>query len=610
MKTCYILFSLILLLTANNTFAQLNHVEFDSTGLKIIKISHADTVVGYNNEKQNYQSLIGAVIIEHDGFTMTCDSAHFYSENNSIEAFNNVNIIKANGSSAHAEYIKYTGSNNTAFMKGNVQIIDGENTLNTEELTYNIKTKIGKYFKSGTIQTKETTISSEEGSYNGFSQQTYFKKNVYVTNEEYTVESKELTYNIKTKVVKLLDESTINTKSSTIRSKSGTYDSKNGQAIFNTRTTVESEDQIIIGNKLTYNEKNGNATAIGKVEVTDIKNNSVLFADQVDYNKKSGNGKATNNVIINKDNGKNLLYAQEAIYNKLIGYVRTRGNVVIIDTEQKSILKAEIVEFNENSSFMIATINPKLITLAEKDSLFMRADTLMNIRKRDEHKLQLININTDKKSSPIWVYNLLYADSTFRNQEDEEDKHLIIGNHHVKIYSDSMQAVCDSIIYNQQDSIFKLFKKPIVWSKNQQSDADTIYIQTANNKLKEINLKGNSFLLSQIGYTTYYDQIAGNYIDAYFEDDDLNLVHVNQNAESLYYGKDDDEKFIGLNKTESSEINVYFKDHNSIQRIAFIEEPKQIFIPIDKLNDSNKYLTQYRMLTDKKPQSKKEILEN
>ena len=117
---------------------------------------------------------MGAVSVEHDGVIMTCDSAYFFLENNFIEAFSHVQVSKANGSSAVADYMKYTGNNNTAYLKGGVQIIDGGNTLITDELTYNIRTKIGKYYHGGTIQTEETTISSEEGNYNGYSQQTIY----------------------------------------------------------------------------------------------------------------------------------------------------------------------------------------------------------------------------------------------------------------------------------------------------------------------------------------------------------------------------------------------------------------------------------------------------
>lgn len=599
----------LIFLLANICSAQSQIIDFDTTGLKIIKISHADSILGINSEKINYQRIIGAVVIEHDGFIMTCDSAHLYRENNFVEAFSNVNIAKANGVNAHGDYIKYTGNNNTAYMKGAVTIIDGPNTLNTEELTYNIRTKIGKYYKYGNIQTEETTISSEEGTYNGYSQQTYFRKNVIVTNPKYNIESKELTYNIKTKVTKILDQSTIITDNSTIYCKNGTYDSKTGNAVFPTRTTVETDEQIIVGNKLTYNDQSGNATATGDVIVKDIKNDTKLFADKVDYNKKTGNGKATNNVVIEKEGGKNILFGQEAIYNKQNGYVKTSGHVVIIDTEQKSILRAGIVEFNENSAFMLATVSPKLITLAENDSLYMRADTMMSMRIRDEKKLAKININQKKGEKPIMVYNLLYADSTFKSLPNEDDKKITIANIHVKLYSDSMQAVCDSLVYNQNDSTFKLYKKPILWSKNQQSDADTVIAHIANKKLKEVNLINNAFLLSLTGFETYYDQVSGTFIDAYFDSNQVKTVHVNQNAESIYYGKDEKEEYLGSNKSESSEMTVYFKD-KKVERIVCIENPKQVFTPIDKETDATKFLSAYRLLTDKKPKSKSEILDD
>ncbi len=584
------------------------NVVFDTSGLKIIKITHADSVVGMNQEKANCQRLIGTVIIEHDGFTMTCDSAHLYRDNNYVEAFSNVNIAKANGVNAHSDYIRYNGNNNTAFMKGAVQIIDGTNTLNTEELTYNVRTKIGKYFKNGTIQTEETTISSEEGNYNGYSQQTYFRKNVVVTNPKYTIESKELTYNIKTKVTRILDQSTIVSDNSTIYCKNGTYDSKTGNAVFTTRTTVETEDQVIIGNKMTYNDQSGNATATGNVVVKDIKNDTQLFADKVDYNKKTGNGKAINHVRIEKEQGKNILYAQEAIYNKLNGYIKTSGNVVIIDTEQKSTLKAGIVEFNENSDFMLATVFPKLTTLADEDSTFLRADTLMSIRIRDKQKLAYIDFNQGKKNEkPLMVYNLLYADSTFRSRENEDEKKIVIANRVVKIYSDSMQAVCDSLVFNQYDSTYSLYKKPILWSKNQQADGDTVIIHTVQNKIKELNLVNNAFLLSLTGYDTYYDQVSGNFIDAYFVNNEIERVHVNQNAEAIYYGKDDDGAFLGSNKSESAEMTVYFKD-KELQKIVGVDNPKNVATPIDKETDATKFLAAYRLFTERKPKSKFEIL--
>src|SRR6266511_4258606 len=57
---------------------------------------------------------------------------------------------------------------------------------------------------------------------------------------------------------------------------------------------------------------------------------------------------------------------------------------------------------------------------------------------------------------------------------------------HVRIYSDSLQAVGDSLFYSGEDSVFRLFKEPIVWSRDSQITGDTIYLYTQNKKPKRM----------------------------------------------------------------------------------------------------------------------------
>lgn len=600
-------FLLLLLLIGFTFYNHAQVVSIDSNGLKLIRITHTDQII--KREGDIFQRFVGTVQIEHDGITMTCDSAFLFLEKNYVEAFGNVNILKANGTNAHSDYIRYTGNNNTAYMSGNVSIVDGSNTLTTQELTYNIKTKIGKYNKGGSLTADGTTVTSVVGNYNGYSQQAYFKDSVVVVNEKYTIESKELTYNMKSKVVKLLNESTIITENSTIYTKTGTYDSKTSQANFTSRTTVESEDQIIIGNTMTYNDKSGIGKAKGDVYVIDAKNETKLTSKEVEYNKITGYGKATGNVVIENEGGKSTLYADVSEYNKKTGYARAKGNVEFRDTVEKSTLLAGLLEYNEFSKFMLASLNPKLITINEKDTLYMRGDTMLSVRLRDTADMKMMALRDEKKKNILgYTYKLLYADSTYKSEEKDEPK-LIIANHHVKLFADSMQAVCDSIAYSQLDSTFRLYKNPVMWSKDQQCVADTIFIHTINNKLAEVNLRNNAFLISMTGYETLYDQVAGIFIDAFFENNEIYYVHVNQNAESIYYARDDDKAFIGANRADGAELKVYFVE-KEVDHIVFVNEPKGNFFPIDKLQDSNKFLSAFKLHTDRKPKSKKEILED
>ena len=602
-----LILSFLLTMCACFVFAQ--GIVMDTAGLKMINIT-GDSLRGFKTETASYQRIIGSVVITHEGTTMTCDSAHFYFDRNFVEAYSNVNILSKSGTTAQSDYIQYTGNNNMAQMTGNVKIIDSTNTLYTEQITYNLKTKIGKYYNGGTLQTDETTVSSNEGMYDGFSKQAYFKKDVLITNPKYTIESKELTYNTGNKVIRFLDESTIVGESSTVRTNGGTYDSKNERAAFTKRTTVENEEQTISGNTLNYDEKTGAGKASGDVVIVDVKNNSKITAKIAEYNKLTGYGKASTNVVIEQDGGKTILTADATEYNKKTGYAKATGHVIITDTAEKSTLLCGVAEFNENSKFMLATIYPKLITIADKDSTFMRADTMMSIRVKDAKKLARIEMVTgDKKTkSTLVTYNLLDADSTYRSEEKEEPK-LIIANHKVKIFSDSMQAVCDSLSYSQIDSTFKLFKSPVLWSSTRQSSADTIFIHTIKNKLSEVNLRVSAFLISETGYKPLYDQVSGNFIDAYFTENEIHLVKVDQNAESLYYAKDDLGAFIGMDRAESSRINVYFVN-KELDHITKYENPKGAFYPIDQIPENERFLSAFKLYTERRPVSRKEIMED
>ena len=94
-----------------------------------------------------------------------------------------------------------------------------------------------------------------------------------------------------------------------------------------------------------------------------------------------------------------------------------------------------------------------------------------------------------------------------------------------------------------------------------------------NNKLKKLQLINNAFLLSLTGFETYYDQVSGIYIDAYFENNEIQQVHVNQNAESIYFAKDDNEGCInnGRQETASGDSrNIPVESTSTIQRIRMV----------------------------------------
>ena len=65
---------------------------------------------------------------------------------------------------------------------------------------------------------------------------------------------------------------------------------------------------------------------------------------------------------------------------------------------------------------------------------------------------------------------------------------------HVRVFSDSLQAVCDSMFYSFKDSVFRLYDDPVVWSNENQVTGDTILLFTKNKKADRMQVFKNSFI--------------------------------------------------------------------------------------------------------------------
>ena len=85
----------------------------------------------------------------------------------------------------------------------------------------------------------------------------------------------------------------------------------------------------------------------------------------------------------------------------------------------------------------------------------------------------------------------------------------------MRIFSDSLQAVSDSLFYSGKDSIFKLFIDPIVWASGNQITGDTIYLYTKNKKADQLYVFENGLVVNKTG-ENMYNQIKGNRLYGYF----------------------------------------------------------------------------------------------
>jgi lipopolysaccharide export system protein LptA len=591
-----------------------------------IKYIHSDSLVGTMLNGVPYNRLLGNVSLEHNGTTLHCDSAYLYQEKNFVEAFSNVQIQTNNGTTITSNYLKYTGNNNTALLKKEVVIVDGINQLESEEVTYNTQTKIAKYNNGGILQSESTRLSSDQGIYYGKTKDAYFKGSVVVTDPKYNVDSKEIKYNTVTKFVTFLDESTIVSDNTTLEGRKGTFDAQHSIGNFSTRSIVSNDEQQITANTMHYEKTTGISNANGNVVIDDFKNDRKLLANKTDYNEKTGYMKATGNVVIyDEQEGRTLLanmaeYTKPTTYTKVSGkvelydakqrrtvfadtieyikkskYTLAKNNVIVMDSVQQSILQCKELQINQVLQYSLAKGNPILRSLLDKDSLFMRADSFFSAPS--------VAIDTIKNK----IVPRCTAVDSLATEDNDTIKQTLIGIGNVILYTDSMQAISDSISYSGVDSVFRLYKKPMLWTRSNQAIADTIYAKTINNKIAELNLKANASMINSSAYKNIYDQIYGNSIDGFIVNDEIEKMFVDGNAQSIYYTKNESELYLGQNKSISAQMKILFKERK-VNKIIFYTEPTGVFTPIFKLTEADKLGSGFVWYPEKRPKNKEAVL--
>jgi hypothetical protein len=89
-----------------------------------------------------------------------------------------------------------------------------------------------------------------------------------------------------------------------------------------------------------------------------------------------------------------------------------------------------------------------------------------------------------------------------------------------------------------------------------------------------------------------YNQMSGKEITAYLTNGAVHTVDVSGNALTVYYPKEDDGGYVGLNTTESSFIRVYV-ENQQIQRIRFTKETTGVLYPLDQVPEGAERLESF-----------------
>ena len=225
-----------------------------------------------------------------------------------------------------------------------------------------------------------------------------------------------------------------------------------------------------------------------------------------------------------------------------------------------------------------------------KDSLSRAAVTAKDSIKTPS----TLNLKSLKKDSLSALSDTLHA-------KDDKDKKIFLAYHRVRFFKKDLQGMCDSLSYQMKDSVMRLFKDPILWSEVHQLSAEKIEYRPHNPGPDIAKLENDGFIISRED-SIKFNQISGKILTGYIYNNALKKIEVSGNAITLYYLKNKDH-YSGMNKLESSKINVYLKE-GKIDSISFFPQPEGKTIPLKDLTPEEAKLGGFVWRESEKPRNR------
>ncbi|HMP93325.1 MAG TPA: OstA-like protein, partial [Phnomibacter sp.] len=367
-------------------------------------------------------------------------------------------ILKQEGTLFYADSAVLNQNTNVVEAFGNVHINDGD-SLHT----------YSRYLR-----------------YRGNEKLAFLKDNVrLVDNKGSTLTTKELNYDINTGIAEYKSNGKVVNKKTTLTSKEGIYYDATKDVIFKKEVLMVDPQNTIRTDSLRYNSQTEIATFIAATTITTGKRK--VYTTEGYYDLKLGKAVFTKRTSI--VDSTYSIAADDMAFDDKEGLGQFKGNVVYIDTANGVTVMSEKLFANNKQASFLATDRPLMIIKQEDDSIYVRADTLYSGRITDLNGKRSIPEIAERSDSNYKAPELLGKDSSMNR--------FFEAWYHVRIFTDSVQAICDSFFYAGTDSAFRMFKNPIVWTNNSQITADTIYLFTQNRKATRMQAYYNGFIINE-----------------------------------------------------------------------------------------------------------------
>lgn len=412
-------------------------------------------------------------------------------------------------------------------------------------------------------------LTSDYAYYDGNEQMAQARHNVVLTHRKSVLTTDSLNYDRLYNVGYFFEGGKLVDGEDTLVSDWGEYDTETKKAVFYYDVRMRNKKTNITTDTLHYDTRTSTAHAVGPSKI--VSGKSIVNTCDGFYDTKNDRSRLFGRSTMH-DGGRTIV-GDSLFHDDKTGVSEAFNNVVYTDTVNKNKFLGDYCLYDEGKGYAMATKRAVAIDYSQKDTFYLHADTF---------KLFTYNINTDS------VYRVMHA------------------YHKVRAYRVDVQAVCDSLVYNSQDSCMTMYRDPIVWNNNQQLLGEVIEVYMKDSTIDKAHVIEQALSVERMSDTIHYNQVASKEMYAFFRKGDIHETDANTNVLTIYYPVDDaDSTIIGFNYMETSQLKMFMED----KRMKKIWAPKSegVMYPLTQAPPEKKFLPTFAWFDYVRPLDKDDI---
>lgn len=636
--------SLIAGLIFLSMFFRLSAQEKGSQVDSLVRLLSAQSMELIEKDGVDYRKVTGPARFLHNDTFLICDTALWNVRTNEIFAISNVKILQDQTVLTGDKLTYYVDRDLAEFRGSLVQLEDKDhNVLRTEFLDYNTRDSVAIFFNGGSMKDAEgQVIESRTGTYDSKAKTFTFSDNVNMFTDSVFVKTTNLVYDSARNKASFGFGTDAWSEDNMLSSNAGWYDRNREIFLFRLDVHGMSDTQEGWADSLFYYRPTGDIELLGNAQVTDTTRDMSAVAGRMLYTD------SLSRLVMTREPAvigvvKSETAPPDSVYFGADSIVAQSLMMFQIEDAVKSAAKSRLEDlsvdavqnYRQKAAKEAAEAAAKAAENdpnrpkggkkggADKVEGDVKAPKVGAVDKGidpnaaaaglDSEPVETDSLTTGLDSLAVGLDSLASATDSLAVQTDSIPEPLdstkisfITAVKNVKLYKSDIQIACDSLAYNDLDSLVRMYERPIVWNEsNRQYSADSLFAVLKNQSLQKASLMSNAFITIKED-TLCYDQIRATEMLAYFDTTGaLSRFDAMGDANAIFYLQEDS-VYATVNKSEAKMLSAYFKN-GDIDRVYYFESAKNDGYPVAQMTSEERVLKGFSWQPELRPSGRQDV---